>query len=128
MELFGLGEERCDANRCEGSRSCGLWGGLERVQVENEVLNVFIAQASLERRHDAASPGQYGGANHIIGGGSSAGKGRAIEDTMQVRRNLLEVEPPLTVAAAAVHFEQLMSACDSFRPAAFRIGTAGRRR
>ena len=103
-------------------------GRLERVQVENDVLDVFIAQATLERRHDAASPGLYGGANHIIGGGSSAGKGPAIEDTMQVRRNLLKVEPSVTVAAAAVHFEQLMSACNGLRSAVFRIGTLGRPR
>jgi len=95
------------------------------VQVENDVFYVFIAQASLEGRHDTASPGQYGRTNQIIGGGSSAGKGPAIEDTMQVRRNLLKVKPSPTVAAAAVHFEELLSACDGFRPAAFPIGTAG---
>ena len=96
------------------------------MQVENDVFYVFIAQASLEGRHDTASPGQYGGTNHVIGGGSSAGKGPAIEDAMEVRRNLLQVKPSLSVAAAAVHFEELLPACDGLRAAAFRIGTAGR--
>ena len=45
---------------------------------------------------------------------------------MQIGRNLLKVKPSLTVTAAAVHFEQLMPACDSLRLAAFRIATARR--
>jgi hypothetical protein len=52
------------------------------VKVENDVLNVFVAQVSLERRHDAAPPGQDGGANYVIRGEPSAGKEPAIEDTM----------------------------------------------
>jgi hypothetical protein len=79
------------------------------VQVENNVLDVFVAQASLERRHNAASPGQYGGANQIIRGGPSTGKELAIEDTVQVRGYFLQIEPCTTVAAHAVHFEQIIS-------------------
>jgi len=95
------------------------------VKVENDVLDVVVAQISLEGRHDVASPTQYGGANHVIRGGSAAGKEPALEDTMQVRGHFLQVEPSPAVAAATVYFEQVISACDGFRSAAFRIGTAG---
>jgi len=95
------------------------------VQVENDVLNVFVAQASFERRHNAASPRQYGGANQVVRGRSSAGKEPAIENTVQVGRHFFQIKPFAAMAAAAVHFEKIIPARDGFRLAAFPVGTAG---
>lgn len=43
-------------------------------------MDVFVAQASVKRRHDAAPAGKYGGADDIIRGRSAAGEELAIED------------------------------------------------
>lgn len=110
------------------SRTWGFRWRLERVEIEDDVFDALVAQVSFERRHDAASPRQYRGANNIVRGGSPAGKELAIENAMQVRRNPSHVQPSSAMAAAAVHFKQMIPACDGLCPAAFRIGTAGRPR
>ena len=83
------------------------WGFrlFQRVEIEDDVFDALVAQVSFERRHDAASPRQYRGANNIVRGGSPAGKELAVENAMQVRRNLSRGEPSPAVAAVAVHFE-----------------------
>lgn len=96
------------------------------MKIEDDVFDTLVAQVSFERRHDAAPPRQYRGPDNIVRGGSPAGKELIVKNAMQVRRNLLHVEPSPAVAAGAVHFEQMTPACDGFRPAAFRVGTAGR--
>ena len=98
------------------------------MKVENDVLDVVVAQVALEGRHDATSPSQYGGANHVIRGGSATGKQPAIKDTMQVRGDFSQVEPCPAVAAAAVHFEEMISARDGFGSAALHVGTPRQRR
>ena len=95
------------------------------MEVENNILDIVVAQAALERRHNAASSGQYGRANQVIGGRPSAGKELAIENAVQIGRHFSQVEPSPAVAAAAVHFEQTISTCDGLRPAAFRMETTG---
>jgi len=116
-----------DCPELSGALMVGVGGFrlFQRVEIEDDVFDALVAQVSFERRHDAASSRQYRGANNIVRGGSPAGKELAVENAMQVGRNSSHVDPSPVVAAVAVHFEQMIPACDGFCTVAFRIGTAG---
>ena len=105
--LPGLAVSRQRLPRIIRGASGRSWGFrlFQRVEIEDHVFDALVAQVSFERRHDAASPRQYRGANNIVRGGSPAGKELAVENAMQVRRNLSRGEPSPAVAAVAVHFE-----------------------
>lgn len=105
--LPGLAISRQRLPRIIRRASGRSWGFrlFQRVEIEDDVVDALVAQVSFERRHDAASPRQYRGANNIVRGGSPAGKELAVENAMQVRRNISRVEPSPAVAAVAVHFE-----------------------
>jgi len=94
------------------------------VKVENEVIDIFIAQRSLESGHDVASPGQDRRAHDFVGCRSSTGKRPAIENTVQIGRLPFEVGSPPSMATAAMHLEEKIAARDRLGAAAFQVKAA----
>jgi hypothetical protein len=93
------------------------------VKVENDVADLFIAQQSLEGRHNAAPPRQDGGANEIVGGRCSTGETLSLEHTAKIGGHFCQVEGPSPgVTAAAVHGEEHISPSDCFCAPALHVG------
>lgn len=93
-------------------RGCAVWRlalGLAHagVQVRQQRRHLLVGKAAFEGGHHASAR-KHLARNYLIGGGQAAGQCGAVEEAVQVRRDLLEAEVVVLVAVGATAVVEML--------------------